>query len=169
MQKNILSRLLTILMLSSSMVACGWQLRGSQDDATYLTEINLGAGDIYTKLYRTFKQECEHRQIKLVSNESAPHLHLINEKQSDRVVSYNTELDPAEDEVTLTISYLINNQPFTLEEKQTSQRNKNRIAARENEREILVEQMRKQMAIKILRQVDLIHRTPAPAPAASTP
>jgi len=149
----------TILIVFTLLLsACGWQLHGSQS-ATNIKKINLSARDIYTPLYRTFKQEFERRRIELVSDDSAPRLKLLGELESSRIVSYNTEIDPAEDEITLTVQYLINDQPFEAREIQTYQRNKNRIAARVNEKDLLLEQMRRQLAEKVLRQVDLIHRT----------
>lgn len=152
MKKSILFFFLSLLL-----TACGWQLQGSQSITT-VKQINLDAKDIYTPLYRTFKQEFEHRRIDLVSDDLAPRLQLLNEKISSRIVSYNTEIDPAEDEITLIVHYLINDQPFEAREIQTYQRNKNRIAARENERDLLIEQMRRQIVEKVLRQVALAHR-----------
>lgn len=149
----------TILIVFSLLLsACGWQLHGSQNTTT-IKQINFDAKDIYTPLYRTFKQEFERRRIELVSDDSAPRLQLLGEHESSRIVSYNTEIDPAEDEITLTINYLVNDQPFEAREIQTYQRNKNRIAARENEKDLLIAQMRRQLAEQVLRQVALVHRT----------
>lgn len=153
-----MKKIALVLLLPLLLGACGWQLYGSQS-ATTVKQINLGAKDIYTPLYRTFKQEFERRHIELVSDDSAPQLQLLSEQESSRIVSFNTELDPAEDEMTLTIHYLINGQAFETRAVQTYQRNKNRIAARENEKDLLVEQMRRGLADKILRQVALIQRT----------
>jgi len=147
-----------LIIFSFLLSACGWQLHGSQS-AVAIKQINLSAKDIYTPLYRTFKQEFERRQIELVSDDSAPRLQLIKEHNSSRIVSYNTEIDPAEDEITLTVDYLINDQEFQATETQTYQRNKNRIAARENEKDLLIDQMRRRLAEKALRQVALTQRT----------
>jgi len=146
-----------LIVFSLLLSACGWQLRGSPNDVA-IQQIHLNANDTYTPLYRTFKQEFERRRIELVNDSSAPQLRLMSEQQSSRIVSFNTELDPAEDEITLTIRYLINDQPFETSEIQTYQRNKNRIAARENEKDLLIDQMRRQLAEKILRQVALVQR-----------
>jgi outer membrane lipopolysaccharide assembly protein LptE/RlpB len=151
------NKVILIFLLPLLLTACGWQLQGARNTST-LQQINLGAKDIYTPLYRTFKQEFEHRRIELVSDESAPRLQLLSEQVNSRIVSYNTEIDPAEDEMTLTIYYLINDQPFQAREIQTYQRNKNRVAARENEKAVLIDQMRRQLADKILRHMTLIYQ-----------
>ena len=71
---------LTTLLLVFTLSSCGWHLRGSQDNASTLTQINLSAADVYTSLYRDAKQLIEQRQIKITNETHAPTLKLIKEK-----------------------------------------------------------------------------------------
>ncbi len=135
--------------------ACGWHLRGSQNDSSAIQQINLSATDIYAPLYRTFKQEFERRRITINDDKTSPTLKLLSESVTNRIVSYNTELDPAEDELTLSIRYLINDEAYEIQHKQTYQRNTNRASAKENEKKLLVDQMRLELASRILEQVML--------------
>lgn len=150
----------TTLLLTLALASCGWHLRGSESTATEtsgVTAISLTADDIYTPLYRTFQQEFERRRIALNAAEGVPTLKLLKESAHRRVVSYNTQLDPAEDELTLTIRYQINDQVFDLSHQQTYQRNTNRAAAQENEKDLRIDQMRRELAERILHQVTRSH------------
>lgn len=152
-----MNKTVVIFLCSVLLTACGWQLRGSQSD-TGIQQINLDADDIYTPLYRNFKSEFERRRIELVSDTSAPRLKLLSEREETRIVSYDTEIDPAEEEITLTIRYQINDQIFEAREMQTYQLNKNQLAAHENEKNLLIEQMRQQLSEKVLRQLSILQR-----------
>lgn len=162
---------ITLLLCAAGLLAltaCGWHLRGSGDETIQLSEINLAANDVYTDLYRTFKQEVERREIRLASDSRAPALLLVDEALSERIISYNTELDPAEKELTLTIYYQLNRVPYHLQDRITFRQDAKRAAANESQQDLLLEQMRRRLCLRILQQVALVNRSPQHSPT-STP
>lgn len=149
-----LSAILLVVLLSS----CGWHLQGNESQQKFDSfELVLTAQDIYSPLYRTFKRTYENRRVAIVSS-GAPHLRLLQEKVTARTVSLNTELDPAEETMMLVVSYevTIGKQPaqtFNTQTHKTLVLNKNRAAARDSERARLLEEMRTEIAERILNQL----------------
>jgi len=157
--------------LVAALSACAWHLQGHVDTGSVeLKTLSLSSDNIYSPLYRTFRVEYERRRIQLVdAANGTPVLRLLDEKPTVRILSLNTELDPAEDEISLLIDYQINmpNQLPQFHEIQlyrTYTQNKNRAAARDNERAKLIDEMRREAAEKILIQITtLLQHSPSPA------
>jgi len=149
--------------LASLLASCGWSLRGNtsaadQTGSGAVTALSLGADDIYTPLYRVFKMEYEKRQMDLSPAASKPQLKLLHENISNRTLSLDNALDPAENEITFNISYQItlpNQLPqlYHLQLYRTFTQNINRPAARDNEKEQLIDEMRHEAAERVLNQI----------------
>lgn len=155
----MLKRLILLLPVMAALLSsCGWQLEGSRSGSSAESfTLVLGAQDIYTPLYRTFKRVYEKHRVKLVSDH-APRLKLLQENISNRTASLNTELDPAEETLMMVVHYEVTlpgqtAQLFSTQGHKTLVLNKNRAAARDSERERLLEEMRIEMAERILSQV----------------
>lgn len=150
--------ILLLPVITSLLLSCGWQLEGSRSGSSAEAfTLVLNSQDIYTPLYRTCKRVYEKHRVDLVSDH-APRLKLLQENISNRTVSLNTELDPAEETLMMTVQYEVTlpgqaAQIFSTQSHKTLVLNKNRAAARDSERERLLEEMRIEIAERILSQV----------------
>lgn len=155
------SIVLILVMLTSS---CGWHLRGTTSlnhvDSVSGTRLAfaLTADDIYTPMYRTFKSDYENRRVDLTNTDHQPQVKLLAENIKNRILSLNTELDPAESELVYVIRYQIGfpektPQFYEIQLFRTYTENKNRAVARDNEKTKLIDEMRHEAAEKILNQV----------------
>jgi len=157
--------------LTTLLASCGWSLRGNTAAAEHtrsgaVTALSLGADDIYTPLYRVFKMEYEKRRMDLSPTTPQPQLKLLHETITNRTLSLDNELDPAENEITFNISYQItlpNQLPqfYHLQLYRTFTQNKNRPAARDNEKEQLIDEMRHEAAERVLNQIRTLSESPA--------
>jgi len=157
-------RAFTILSCILLLPSCGWHLRGepapdhASSTASTLTGFSLIADDIYTPLYRAFRNDYESRRIDLVNTENQPQLKLLDENVKTRILSLNTELDPAESELTYSIRYQItlpkkSAQLYGIQLYRTYTQNKNQVTARDNEKNKLIDEMRLEAAEKVLNQI----------------
>jgi len=174
MQKTIIApAFASLLMILAS--SCSWHLRGQQspdnvNGSSYSTSgFALTADDIYTPLYRVFKSDYESRRVDLTHTDNQPQLKLLDENTKTRILSLNTELDPAESELTYSIRYQITfpgqmAQLYNIHLYRTYIQNKNRISARDNEKNKLVNEMRHEAAEKILNQINKLSSLPKTSP-----
>ena len=58
-----------VIIFSSLLSSCGWQLRGLDSEAISIQQLQLQAKDSYTPLYRTFQHEMDKRGIEQSENE----------------------------------------------------------------------------------------------------
>jgi outer membrane lipopolysaccharide assembly protein LptE/RlpB len=149
-------RVLIGLLLPFMLCTCGWHLRGHLPDTTPLTRLHLEAQDPYSLLYRHFQQELQKRHISSSMDKGVPRIRLLDEQLTRHIVSLNTELDPAEEELTLTVHYLLNGLPQQVETHSTLPQNKHRIAAREDEIKYQQQYMRQELINRILQQASLL-------------
>jgi len=151
---------LIVILLSS----CGWHLRGqpgvASDNTASSEELSFAllADDIYTPMYRVFKNTYEKHRINLNNTENRPQLKLLQEVTRTRILSLNTELDPGESELTYRIDYQITlpkqaAQIYHIELYRIYIQDKNRASASDNETGKLVSEMRIEAAEKVLNQI----------------
>jgi len=157
-----------ILGLITALSACGWHLRGNSStttDADTVNALSLTADDIYSPLYRTFKIEYEKRRIDLANTTGKPQLKLLAESTSTHILSLNNELDPAESEITFSVDYQITlsklpPQLYHLQLYRTYTQDKNHIAARDNAKQKLIDEMRSEAAERVLNQIRTLSTSP---------
>jgi len=161
-KKIIIIGLITILS------ACGWHLRGNSSmntDEDKVNALSLTADDIYTPLYRTFKIEYEKRRIDLINTTDKPQIKLLSENTTMRILSLNNELDPAESEITFNVDYQITMpklppQLCHLQLYRTYTQDKSHIAARDNAKQKLINEMRSEAAERVLNQIRTLSTSP---------
>ncbi len=154
----------TCLML---LAGCGWHLRGYDDHSAAITALTLTAEDDYSPLYRAFRLELERRQVQLDNSQAPFHLHLQNEQVFTKQSTLSAELHPAEEELVMTIHYQILRRGEADAPEQVIQivrnymLNQYRAAANDNEKNILLAQMRQDAIQQLLHQLELLSAQPA--------
>ncbi|MCJ8170663.1 LPS-assembly lipoprotein LptE [Atopomonas sediminilitoris] len=105
MKNNTLSALL-VLVMSSLLVACGFQLRGTGAAAFQLQTLNVTARDTYGELQKDVRQALENAGVAV--NSSAPFtLDLAQEKREVRTASYSYSTQSAENRLMRSLDYQI--------------------------------------------------------------
>ena len=110
----MIKRNLLLLGLSTLISACGFQLRGTGDMHFALEELGLTARNAYGETVQLTRKGLESNGVKV--SDSAPYtLSLLSEAQTSRTVSFTTNAQGAETEITKTLDYAIlgkNQQPL---------------------------------------------------------
>lgn len=149
------------------LTGCGWHLRGYDSSSTTISALVLTADDDYSPLYRAFRLELERRQVRLDNGQAQFHLHLQNEQVFARQTTLSAELHPAEEELVMTVHYQILRRGEADAPEQTIQvvrnymLNQYRAAANDNEKNVLLAQMRQEAIQQVLHQLELLSAQPA--------
>ena len=102
----MIKRNLLLIGLSALISACGFQLRGTGDMQFGLNEIGLTARNAYGETTKLTRDGLEDNGVRVT--DSAPYtLSLVREDQSSRTVSYTSNAQGAESEITKTLEYAI--------------------------------------------------------------
>jgi LPS-assembly lipoprotein len=152
----------------SLLAGCGWHLHGYQPVPYTLHALTLRASDVYTPLYRTFRNEYEKRRINLDAPDAMMQLTLLQENITTHIESLDIALHPAENELSLHISYQISHdkQPprvYELQLHRTSQQGSKSPAAIDNENNRLIDEMRKEASERILNQLQTLSAQASPS------
>jgi len=148
--KSIFILLCTTVLLSS----CGWQLRGSnQGNGTYPDAIYFSSKDQYSDLTRDFNKALQRRQIKVDLTLESPKIELIKESTHNSTASLNALLDPGESQIDYRLQYMLNGETYTVKRQRVYQHNKNRAAARDNEKRIITSELRNEAIDSVLNQM----------------
>lgn len=144
------------LMLVLWLSACGWQLRGINQQ-TVITELNLIASDRYSPL--TLALLATMQQQEITTNTDAPlQLHLGRERLRKRTVAVTSIGSPAQYELSLSSEFqyrAADDDETTLPRTITAQRafdfDPNNTVAKNQEENALIEEMRRELALRILQ------------------
>ncbi len=148
-----------ILVLVSLMSACGFQFRNSYFLPEALSEVSLTSFDPYTPLTRYVRAELDLNGVEaVIPQANIPNLHLIGESNSARTLSLYQNSRAAEYELTYTVSYQVtipnvSSQSFTTTVNRSFLDNPLTALAKSTEKEVIIDEMRKQAARQILRQM----------------
>lgn len=105
MKNNTLSALL-VLVMSSLLVACGFQLRGTGAAAFQLDALNITARDSFGELQKDVREALQNGGVNVSGN--APFtLHLAQEKQEIRTASHSYSTQSAENRLMRSLDYQI--------------------------------------------------------------
>jgi len=181
MKKIIVS--LLVLTLS----ACGWHLRGSvagEDKLAMNTPLDLVivAKDDHSPLVIALRESLPGYKIQEVTAANAGSLTLTleSEKLDRRTAGVGSDALTSAYELTLRVDYSINNASgSTITPRDTNARisrtynyNVNNANGATQEEELVLQEMRRELAQSVLRRLKKLSALPAPAPAApaaSTP
>jgi LPS-assembly lipoprotein len=164
----MIKKILAAVVCLSWLAGCGWHLHGYQPVPYTLHALTLRASDIYTPLYRTFRNEYEKRRIDLDAPDTMMQLTLLHESITSHIESLDIALHPAENELSLHISYQISRdkqttQTYELQLYRTSQQGSKSPAAIDNENNRLIDEMRKEASERILNQLQTLSAPVTPS------
>lgn len=104
-----MKKLITLLLCTTLVTACGWHLRGSLLLPENLQSLHISATDSHGRLATDLKKMIAGYDIKLVdnSNEAQFSLAILGEREERRTVSVGNDALAAEYELTLNADYAI--------------------------------------------------------------
>lgn len=148
-----------LLFTVSALSACGYHLRGNYLVPEEISQISLTSFDQYSQLTRNVDGELRLNDIKIVSpSATVANLHLINESVSERTLSLYQNSRAAEKELTFRTSYRVTVPNLGIKSYSTTVTrnyldNPRTALAKSVERDLIEDEMRKQAATLIIRQM----------------
>lgn len=162
------STLCIFLLCSVLLSACGFRLRGDYLLPTELQNIYVSSEDPYGELTRLLKKHLVLNHVNLIKNYTSelPELHVLKDTLDRRTLSIFPNGQVAEYEIIYTVRYQIkmqdnNTQIFNIELNRDYQDNPDVALAKSRELALLLSEMRKEAADKILRNMASIQFKPS--------
>ncbi|USD64656.1 LPS assembly lipoprotein LptE [Vibrio sp. SCSIO 43136] len=152
-------RLFIVLLLSVLTTACGFQLRGTYLLPEEVSDISLTSFDQYGDLTRYVKHELYLNGISTVTPAAdIPNLHITTASQSERTLSLYQNSRAAEYELTFVVNYRITvpelgDQSYSTTVNRTYLDNPLTALAKSEEKEMILDEMRRQAARQMMRQM----------------
>ncbi|MBL4941842.1 MAG: hypothetical protein JKY81_09285 [Colwellia sp.] len=160
------------MVLTSVLSACGFHLRGDYLLSDELQTLYVSSSDVHGELTRLVKQHLSRNQVKVlkVKNNQVPELRIMSDKLDRRTLSVFENGQVAEYELIYAVHYQLrfgaNNeheqrkepQDFRFELYRDYQDDPNFALAKSRELSLLLSEMRKSAADKILRDMARIQR-----------
>ncbi|OUR61259.1 hypothetical protein A9Q74_10110 [Colwellia sp. 39_35_sub15_T18] len=160
-----------VMMLSSLLTACGFQLRGDYLLNDELQTLYVSSSDVHGELTRLVKQHLTRNQVKILAHKSitAPELRIMSDKLDRRTLSVFQNGQVAEYELIYAVHYQLrfsakNGEPieepqdFRFELNRDYQDDPSLALAKSRELSLLLSEMRKSAADRILRDMARIQR-----------
>ena len=154
---------LLLVMFTTLLAACGFQLRGTGSDTFALRELDLKARNAYGDTVKDLRRALESSGVHV--HGGAPYqLVLVRENESQRTASYTSAARSAEFELTTSLAYEIRGNQLTLlrdqvETRQIYVHDSNNLAGTEQE----AERVRAEMRHELLQQLVLRLQQLSPA------
>ena len=165
------SRIFLVIYLTSLVGACGFHLRGDYLLSDELQTLYVSSSDVHGELTRLVKQHLSRNQVKVLKykNAKTPELRIISDKLDRRTLSVFQNGQVAEYELIYAVHYQLrfgstNGEPieepqdFRFELNRDYQDDPNLALAKSRELSLLLSEMRKSAADKILRDMARIQR-----------
>jgi LPS-assembly lipoprotein len=155
---NRLLKQLFLVLISVSLSACGFHLRGDYDVPDSLNKLSVTSYDQYSQFTRMVKNQLRQNEIHLVKPaQNIPNLHLLSESVGSRTLSVYQNTRAAEKDLTLNISYRVSipdvgEKTFTTSVSRSYLDNPLTALAKSMEKEMIINEMRKLAASQIIRQ-----------------
>ncbi|MFT5298499.1 MULTISPECIES: LPS assembly lipoprotein LptE [unclassified Colwellia] len=153
----------TLVLFTLFLSSCGFALRGDYLLSPQLQTLHLSSADKFGELTRQVKQHLTINKIKLLSQatENVPQLKLSKDSLNRRTLSVFPNGQVAEYELIYTVRYqLVLSQKdvrsFVFELNRDYQDDPNIALAKSRELELMLSEMRKEAANKILRDLSTI-------------
>ena len=170
--KSMFSRQMTstsallVLALSLAVTSCGFQLRGDYLLAPELKTLYLSSQDRYGELTRLVKQHLTNNQVNIVTSSRGdlPELRILKDQLDRRTLSLFPNGQVAEYELIYTVKYQLliaeqAPQDFSFELYRDYQDDPNIALGKSRELDLLLSEMRKVAADRILRNMASIQVT----------
>lgn len=152
-------RLAIALLIASLLSGCGFHFRGSYLVPEEVSSMSLTSYDDYAQFTRDVKTELRHNGIQLVTPAAnVTNIHLLTESISERTLSLYQNSRAAEKELTLRASYRVvvpdvGTRTFSTQVNRSYLDNPLTALAKSVERDLIEDEMRKQAARQIIRQL----------------
>jgi LPS-assembly lipoprotein len=153
---TMFSLLLNIVLLSG----CGFQLRGNYLLSPQLQTLYVSSVDPHGELTRIVKQHLKVNHVKVVKNttENLPELRILADKLDRRTLSLFDNGQVAEYEIIYTVNYQLNlpkqeTQYYRFELTRDYQDDPDNALAKSRELSLMLREMRREAADKILRNM----------------
>ncbi len=160
-----LKTLLTALLTTSLLTACGFQLRGDYLLDDELQTLYLSSSDVHGELTRLVKLNLTRNQVKVLkrSKENIPELRILSDNLDRRTLSVFSNGQVAEYELIYSVQYQVqftgeDARKFQFELYRDYQDDPNLALAKSRELTLLLSEMRTSAADKILRDLATIQR-----------
>ena len=158
---NKVSKALTVLLLTTSVLsACGFQLRGDYLLDDELQTLYLSSSDVHGELTRLLKLHLIRNQVKVLnaSSTESPELKIISDKLDRRTLSLLPKGQVAEYELIYSVHYQLrfsgeDTRDYRFELYRDYQDDPNFSLAKSRELSLLLSEMRTSAADKILRDM----------------
>ena len=165
------SRMIQVIIFTSLLSACGFHLRGDYLLSDELQTLYVSSSDVHGELTRLVKQHLARNQVKVLKykKEQTPELRIISDKLDRRTLSVFQNGQVAEYELIYAVHYQLlfdtkegkafeAPRDFTFELNRDYQDDPNFALAKSRELSLLLSELRKSAADKILRDLARIQR-----------
>ena len=161
----MLKTLLSVLITTGILTACGFQLRGDYLLDDELQTLYLSSSDIHGELTRLVKLNLTRNQVKVLKRAKVdtPELRIVSDKLDRRTLSVFSNGQVAEYELIYAVQYQVrfegeDAREFRFEIYRDYQDDPNLALAKSRELSLLLSEMRTSAADKILRDLARIQR-----------
>ena len=165
------SSIFLVIFLTSLLSSCGFHLRGDYLLSDELQTLYVSSSDVHGELTRLLKRHLTRNQVKVLQSRSAnnPELRIVSDKLDRRTLSVFQNGQVAEYELIYSVHYQLlfssqegepirAPQDFTFELNRDYQDDPNLALAKSRELSLLLSEMRKSAADKILRDMARVQR-----------
>lgn len=166
--KRILHKAIAITMLTATMVlsACGFQFRGSYLLPPELQTLYVSSVDLHGELTRVVKQHLSLNQVTVLNKKQngVSEVRILKDTLDRRALSILPNGQVAEYELIYTVSYQVfqqgkERQNFIFELNRDYQDDPNLALAKSRELALLLSEMRKEAADRVLRSLSSLEAT----------
>lgn len=161
----VLKKAVMMLCLTGLVSSCGFQLRGDYLLSDELQTLYVSSSDVHGELTRLVKQHLTRNQVKVLKQKTlaAPELRIMSDKLDRRTLSVFRNGQVAEYELIYAVHYQLrfNNeepQDYNFELNRDYQDDPNLALAKSRELSLLLSEMRKSAADRILRDMARVQR-----------
>lgn len=165
------TRIVQVIFFTSILSACGFHLRGDYLLSDELQTLYVSSSDVHGELTRLLKQHLTRNQVKVLKSKKSnvPELRILSDKLDRRTLSVFQNGQVAEYELIYAVHYQLlfdtkegeafeAPRDFTFELNRDYQDDPNFALAKSRELSLLLSELRKSAADKILRDLARIQR-----------
>ncbi|MED5525186.1 LPS assembly lipoprotein LptE [Gallaecimonas pentaromativorans] len=143
----------TLLLLGG----CGFHLQGSYEMPSSFKTVNLTSFDPYASITKAVTKSLTASGVNLIGG-NGPEIHLVADHLDRQTLSLFSTGQVAEYELVYTLTWQIiekdkDPRDLTIEVRRDYQDDPTKILAKDKERELLVDEMRKEAADRLVRQL----------------
>ena len=155
-----MKKLITVLLTTSLISACGWHLRGNINLPQDLNSLHVVSQDQYSELTRDLKEVISKNNITLSDSTSADYsIELLEERNQRRAASVGGNGLASEYELTLEVDYTISRGDQLLLPKTTARATRsydydqNQVLGSNQEQQVIERELRFELLQNILRRL----------------